>query len=176
MELEDIESIIDEYGSVIYKFCIKLTQNKEDGEDLYQQTFLKAVELKSRLDKNKNPRSYLISISIKLWKNSVRKSARRETIAKSVNIDEYESIEIKDTKENTEQNVIKKEIEDEVNLVISKLEEKFKLPIIMHYTAEMPLEDISRALMIPKGTVKSRLHKARSIIKKELEAMGYEGL
>lgn len=176
MELEDIESIIDEYGSVIYKFCIKLTQNKEDGEDLYQQTFLKAVELKSKLDKNKNPRSYIISISVKLWKNSVRKSARRETIAKSVNIDEYETMEIKDTKENTEQNVIKKEIEDEVNLVISKLEDKFKLPIIMHYTAEMSLEDIARALMIPKGTVKSRLYKARGIIKKELEDMGYEGL
>lgn len=176
MELEDIESIIDEYGSVIYKFCIKITQNKEDGEDLYQQTFLKAVELKSKLDKNKNPRSYLISISIKLWKNSVRKNTRRETIAKSVNIDEYESMEIKDTKVNTEQNVIKKEIEEEINLVISKLEEKFKLPIIMHYTAEMTLEDIARALMIPKGTVKSRLHKARGIVKKELEAMGYEGL
>lgn len=176
MELEDIENIIDEYGNVIYKFCIKLTQNKEDGEDLYQQTFLKAIELKSKLDKNKNPRSYLISISIKLWKNSVRKNARRETIAKSINIDQYESIEIKDTKVNTEQNIIKKEIEDEVNLVISKLEDKFKLPIIMYYTAEMSLEEIAKALKIPKGTVKSRLYKGRATIKKELEAIGYEGL
>lgn len=176
MEIGDIENIIDEYGSFIYKFCIKLTQNKEDGEDLYQQTFLKAVELKSKLDKNKNPKSYLISISVKLWKNSVRKNIRRETIAKSVNIDEYESMEIKDTKVNTEQNIIEKEIEEEVNLVVSKLEDKFKLPIIMHYTAEMPIEDIARALMIPKGTVKSRLYKGRSIIKKELEAIGYEGL
>ena len=32
MELEDIEKIIAEYGNVVYKFCIKLTQNKEDGE------------------------------------------------------------------------------------------------------------------------------------------------
>ena len=32
LELEDIEKIIAEYGNVVYKFCIKLTQNKEDGE------------------------------------------------------------------------------------------------------------------------------------------------
>ena len=49
MELEDIEKIIAEYGNVVYKFCIKLTQNKEDGEDLYQQTFLKAIELKHKI-------------------------------------------------------------------------------------------------------------------------------
>lgn len=34
LDLEDIESLIDEYGGIIYKFCIKLTQDKDDGEDL----------------------------------------------------------------------------------------------------------------------------------------------
>ncbi|MRN26206.1 hypothetical protein EAI30_16455 [Romboutsia ilealis] len=61
LELEDIENIISEYGNVIYKFCIKLTQNKED---LYQQTFLKAVELRHKLDKNNNPRSFLVPVAI----------------------------------------------------------------------------------------------------------------
>lgn len=176
MELEDIENIISEYGSVIYKFCIKLTKNKEDGEDLYQQTFLKAVELKHRLDKNNNSRSFLVSVAVKTWKNFVRKNNRRNSIAPSMNIDDYDSMDIKDSNINTEQNIIKREIENEVNLVISKLEDKFKLPLIMYYTVEMSLDEIAKALKIPKGTVKSRLHKARKIIKKELEDMGYEGL
>lgn len=60
--------------------------------------------------------------------------------------------------------------------MVGMLEDKFKIPIIMYYTAELSLEEISKALKIPKGTVKSRLHKARQIIKKELEDMGYEGL
>ena len=163
MELEDIEKIIAEYGNVVYKFCIKLTQNKEDGEDLYQQTFLKAIELKHKIDKNNNPRSFLVSVSIKIWKNTVRKNNRRKLIAPSMNIDDYELIE-------------KKETEREVNLIVGKLEDKFKLPIIMHYTVEMSLDEIAKSLKIPKGTVKSRLHKGRQIIKKELEDMGYEGL
>ncbi|MGX4598867.1 RNA polymerase sigma factor [Faecalimicrobium sp. JNUCC 81] len=174
MELDEIENLIDEYGDIIYKFCIKLTQNKDDGEDLYQQTFLKAMELRHKLNKNKNPKSFLISVSIKLWKNSIRKNIRRNTIAPRINIDEYESLDIKDTKVNIETAIINKEIEFEVNLVVSKLEDKFKFPIIMYYTAQMSVEEISKALKIPKGTVKSRLHKARIIIKDGLEAMGYE--
>ncbi|MEG0857470.1 MAG: RNA polymerase sigma factor [Terrisporobacter sp.] len=176
MELEDIENIISEYGNVIYKFCIKLTGNKDDGEDLYQQTFLKAVEIKHKIDKNNNPKSFLVSMSVKIWKNSVRKNGRRKSIAPSVNIDEYEFMDVKDTKANLESNIIKKETEKEVNLVVKNLEDKFKLPVIMHYTAELSLEEIAKALKIPKGTVKSRLHKARQIIKKEMEDMGYEGL
>lgn len=174
MELEDIENIISEYGDVIYKFCIKLTQNKEDGEDLYQHTFLKAVELKHKLDKNNNPKSFLVSVAVKTWKNTVRKRMRRESIARSIHIGSQELIDIKDTRTNTELEVIKKETEHEINFMVEKLENKFKLPIIMYYTAEMPLEEIARVLKIPKGTVKSRLHKARNIIKKELEEMGYE--
>ena len=162
--------------NVIYKFCIKLTQNKEDGEDLYQQTFLKAIELKHKIDKNNNPRSFLVSVSIKIWKNTVRKNNRRKLIAPSMNIDDYELIDIKGTSLNTEQGILKKETEREVNLIVGKLEDKFKLPIIMHYTVEMSLDEIAKSLKIPKGTVKSRLHKGRQIIKKELEDMGYEGL
>lgn len=174
MDIEDIESLISEHGNMIYKFCIKITQNKDDGEDLYQQTFMKAVELKHKLDKNNNPRSFLISVAVKIWKNSVRKNNRRKIIAPSINIDEHELMDIKDPEINTEQSILNKETEEEVNLVVNKLEDKFKLPIIMYYTVEMSIEEIAKLLKIPKGTVKSRLHKAREIIKKELEVIGYE--
>lgn len=133
MELEDIEKIIAEYGNVVYKFCIKLTQNKEDGEDLYQQTFLKAIELKHKIDKNNNPRSFLVSVAIKISKNTLRKNNRRKLIAPSMNIDDYELIDIKDTSINTEQGILKRETEKEVNLIVSKLEDKFKLPIYVDF-------------------------------------------
>lgn len=44
----------------------------------------------------------------------------------------------------------------------------------MYYSAEMSLEEIADALNIPKGTIKSRLHIARTIIGKKLEEHGYE--
>ena len=89
-------------------------------------------------------------------------------------MNDYEVIDVKDTKTDTEEDIIKKETEYEVNLVVRKLDDKFRLPIIMYYTAQMSVDEIAKSLKIPKGTVKSRLHKARQIIKKELEDMGYE--
>lgn len=61
-----------------------------------------------------------------------------------------------------------------VNRAIENLKDKYKIVIIMYYTADMSIDEISKSLIIPKGTVKSRLHKARNLIKDELEAIGYE--
>ena len=56
-----LEKYINEYGREVYSFCMYLTRNKEDADDLYQQTFLVAYE-KNSIDENKNPKSYLITI------------------------------------------------------------------------------------------------------------------
>lgn len=174
LELEYIENLVDEYGTIVYKFCIKISQNKVEAEDLYQQTFLKALELRKKLCKDKNPKGFLISIAVRLRSNSVRKFIRRNRIAPTMNTNEYESTITKDNKSNIESEVIHKEVKKEVNLAVSKLQDKFKLPIIMYYTADMSVDEISKALKIPKGTVKSRMHKARLLIKSDLEEIGYE--
>lgn len=95
-----------------------------------------------------------------------KKNDRRNHIAPRLDMNKYQSLDIKDSKISIEDEVINKEIEKELNLVIIKLDDKFKIPIIMYYTVEMPIDEIARALKVPKGTVKSRLHKGRSIIKK----------
>ena len=74
-----------------------------------------------------------------------------------------------------EEVLLEKEICRLVRMEIASLEEKYRLPVYMYYAAELPVEQIAVAMRIPKGTVKSRLHKARKLIKKELEAYGYEG-
>ena len=50
MTAKEIERCIDEFGTDIYRFCQKLCVDKSDAEDLYQQTFLKALETEWTLD------------------------------------------------------------------------------------------------------------------------------
>ncbi len=174
MTLEDIELLIDDHGKSIYSFCMKLTLNKEDTEDLYQQTFLKALELRDKIDKNNNPKSFLISIAINLWKNSKRKYARHNRIAPLIYVDNPESLDIADST-NVENRAINNELESELITAVNNLKDKFRIPLLMHYNGDLSIEEIASALKIPKGTVKSRLHNGRLIIKNELEAKGYEG-
>jgi len=57
---------------------------------------------------------------------------------------------------------------------VASLPEKYKIPIYLYYSADMPIHDISRILGLPEGTVKSRMRKAKKQLKEKLEAIGYD--
>jgi RNA polymerase sigma-70 factor (ECF subfamily) len=61
-----------------------------------------------------------------------------------------------------------------VQKIVAELPEKYRLPIQLYYTADMSVQEIADIMRIPEGTVKSRMSKARSLLKKELEALGYD--
>lgn len=54
LDASDLSNIVDQHGRAIYSFCYYLANNKADTEDLYQETFLKALELSHKIDINKN--------------------------------------------------------------------------------------------------------------------------
>lgn len=80
MTKAELEQCVEEYGKDIYSFCRRITGSEQEGEELYQDTFLKAMELLKRMDIQQNPRCYLLSVAVKLWKNKRRKYAWRQRI------------------------------------------------------------------------------------------------
>ena len=59
--------------------------------------------------------------------------------------------------------------------MIRDLPEKIRVPLILFYLSDCSIEQIAAIIKKPPGTVKSRLFKGRSLIKKRLEEIGYEG-
>ena len=105
----EIEKCIDDFGTDIYRFCLKLCADKTDAEDLYQQTFLKALETEWTLDWEKNPKALFFSLSHNLWKSSRRKQARRNTIAPSSNLDDRTET-VLHSEESIEESYLQKEL------------------------------------------------------------------
>lgn len=175
MNNADLSDLVRLHGKAVYGFCYKLAGNKVDTDDLYQETFLKAMELCHKIDKNNNPKGFLISISIGLWRNNRRKYARRQRIAPIEELNEEISngYIVKDTL-TPEDMVISNELSAMIQAAANSLNDKLKIPLYMYYTAEMSNEDIASALKIPQGTVKSRLYKARKALKNVLEVNEYE--
>ena len=171
MKPEELENLVDQYGNSLYKFCCKLASNKADADDLYQETFLRAVEQCHKIDKSNSPQGYLISISIYIWKSRRRKYARRQRLAPKVGL---QDISILSDNYNLENDIVTQELCNYVRTCVDCLDDKFRIPLYLYYTVEMTVEQIASTLRIPSGTVKSRLHKARALIKKRLEAVGYE--
>lgn len=175
MDASLIESLIDEYGTEIFRFCRKLTYSEHDAEELYQDTFLKAMDLNDKIDVNNNPKSYLLSIAVSLWNNKKRKYARRNRIAPSNSIDAEETHQIASGENTPEEALLKKELYQTLNKCIDALDEKMRIPIILFYNSQLSVEKIAEIMGCPSGTVKSRLHKARTLIKEQMEVYGIDG-
>lgn len=173
MDAREIEICIDRFGTDIYRFCLKLCAGRTDAEDLYQQTFLKALETEWTLDWKQNPKALFFSLAYNLWKSDRRKQARRETIAPCGSLD-GETEMLPHSGENIEEMFFRKELIRQVGRIIETLPDKIRVPLTLFYLSECSVEQIAVIIKKPPGTVKSRLFKGRKIIKKRLEEAGYE--
>ncbi|USG66556.1 RNA polymerase sigma factor [Brevibacillus ruminantium] len=170
MESSDLSELVTLHGNAIYGFCHKLAKNKSDTDDLYQETFLRAMELRHKIDKNNNPKGFLISIAIGLWKNKRRKFAWRLRIAPIQEMKEdVESDHLFRDESTPEDILLSNERCVKIAAATDALNDKLKIPLYMYYTAEMSIEEIASALKIPPGTVKSRLFQARKALRNTLE-------
>lgn len=171
MTMKELERCIELYEKDIYTFCLHLTRNREVADDLYQDTFLTAIQRQMDINKEANIKSYLLSISIHLWKNRKRKWAWRNRIAPMMQLEEegcreFSYIEKDAVLENEQTIIIKKAVEH--------LTDKYRIVVLLYYMEELSQNEISEILHIPIGTVKSRLHTAKQLLKEELEAYFHE--
>ena len=173
MLVKEIEELVYEYGDDLYRYCYHLTSNKELADELYQETFLKAVQLSHRLNRSGNCKNYLIGIAINIWRNLFRKKKRRNEILPEMDYSDYIESVTTDGSDILE-DYIHKELTDKVKLLVAGLPEKQRIVVLLFYSESLSTEEISKILHIPKGTVLSRLPNARERIRKELEEMGYE--
>lgn len=174
MDIEELRDLVEHHGKAIYGLCRKLAGNKADTDDLYQETFLKAMENRHKMDVARNPKAYLISIALRLRKNKRRKWAWRQRIAPTVELEEASGHAFASPDETTPENaVLSLELRGMIQAAADRLHDKLKIPLYLYYTLDMPVDEIASVLKIPPGTVKSRLHQARNSMKKILEVEPY---
>lgn len=168
MTNSELEQLIREHGTAIYSFCRHLTCNVQEAEDLYQDTFLKAVEM-GKLDASQNPKSCLLSVAVNIWKNKKRKFAWRRRIAEEKLQPQPCGQEIGIRQEpSPEKQILEEEDRKQIRRLVDGLPEKLRLTVLLYYMEELSIPQISRVMKLPAGTVKSRLHKARKLLEQEL--------
>ena len=169
MKQSELEMCIAEYGKDLYSFCCYLTYSKMEADDLYQDTFVKVIEL-GKIDVSNNPKSYLLSIAVRLWKNRKRKLERRRRALVSDTMEELEQEgKLQTKKSSLEQEMIQREQKENVQHAVSGLPDKLRIVALLYYMEDRKITEISEILHVPQGTVKSRLHKARKILREKLE-------
>ncbi len=117
-------------------------------------------------------RRYLISVALRIWKNRRRKFAWRQRIAGNCKFTgEQIGGGISEQAGSAEAEVLQQELQEQVRNAVKNLNEKYRIPVYLYYTLQLSVEEIANTMEIPQGTVKNRLHKARVLLKKELEVV-----
>ncbi len=168
MNKQLLEHYIEAYGTDIYSFCIRLTQNRELAEELYQDTFLAMCE-KEDWKEEGNVKSYLLGITIKLWQNRKRKFAWRKGIAAEIPVSKEQGLEAFSADENLEQHMVSKEEQEAVWKAVYKLPEQLRIVILLYYMEDFKVAEIAEKLSLSISNVKSKLMRARRYLKQELE-------
>lgn len=160
MNKQLLEHYIEAYGTDIYSFCIRLTQNRELAEELYQDTFLAMCE-KEDWKEEGNVKSYLLGITIKLWQNRKRKFAWRKRIAAEIPVSKEQGLEAFSADENLEQHMVSKEEQEAVWKAVYKLPEQLRIVILLYYMEDFKVAEIAEKLSLSISNVKSKLMRAR---------------
>ena len=164
----DAEFYVKEYGKNLYSFCLYCTRSREAADDLYQETFLVALE-KDEITREENPKSYLITVAMNLWRNRLRKTAWRKKIVDVSFLGEEELSQIADERTSVEDEVERKQEGERVRKSVLSLPDKHRAVILTYYMEDMSMDEIAAALKIPVGTVKSRMNKAKTMLKERLQ-------
>jgi len=171
MTVAEFEHFLEAYERDVFTFCRHLANNTDIAGDLYQETALAAFQMIDRIDKNSNPKSLLFAIAAGKWKNMRRKSFRRQSIAPELPLEDWaDTATAQSPTEDAAQNALQQQA---IHNAVAEMKDKFRVPLILHYFDNCPTEEIAQVCNIPVGTVKSRLHKARALLKKSLEKEGF---
>lgn len=163
----------------LYNFAYRLTLDEDDANDLVQETYLKAYRFFDSYEQGTNAKAWLFRILKNSFINDFRKKSKQPS-----KID-YQEVESFYNSDDVDENItvdlrvesIQDMIGDEIANALNSLAVDFRTIIILCDLEGFTYEEMAKILDIPIGTVRSRLHRARNLLKEKLKeyanTMGY---
>lgn len=158
-----IDQYIEQHGKRLYGLCRTLLySDSSDADDLYQETWLKVCAKFERYNPSREFEAWLTQICVNTYRDILRRKKR------SPIFDNFVSQESKDA---VMENVVGVKKPDRSNLqdAVQQLPEKLRMTIILYYFQELDINQTAHALSVPPGTIKSRLSKAKQMLKEMIQ-------
>ena len=155
--IAEFERTALQFTDQLYRVALRLTRDTGQAEDLVQETYLQGWRAFDRFTPGTNLRAWLFKIMFNTFYSQLRRKheitalddAAADTLVYEAPIPEHLT-------------------DEEVIAALENLETKYRLPIILADVEELSYKEISAALDWPIGTVMSRLHRGRKLLRAEL--------
>jgi RNA polymerase sigma factor (sigma-70 family) len=164
----------------MYNFAYRLTLDSDDSKDLLQDTYLKAFRFIDSFQQGTNAKAWLFRILKNSFINDYRKKSKEPSKVDYQEVETFYNSEDVDRQITPDLRVeaLQDMIGDEISIALNSLDVDFRTVIILCDLEGFKYEEMAKILDIPIGTVRSRLHRARNLLKEKLseyaKTMGYK--
>lgn len=168
-DADAFERVARQYAPRLFRFALRLTGNREEAEDLVQETLLRALPALRKFEGRARLSTYLIRALSNLWKNRLRTKSRSRLVEwfraarrnpSRPEEDEAEFVPV-DQAPSPLERLEAEERDEEVRNAVSRLEPNRRLTLLLREVEGLSYEEIARMTGVPVGTVRSRLARAR---------------
>lgn len=171
------EALVLENMDALYSLALRLTRNPTDAQDLLQDAVMRALRFHHKFKEGTYIKAWLLTIVRNTFINDYRKKARRPTLVEWTGAEPEVNIEIDPDMGFFPEALRKKEIleflGDETWQAVDALPEGHRRTVIMADLQNMSYKEIAIEMDCPLGTVMSRLHRGRRLLREALTAPEY---
>ena len=146
---DDIETIINKYGDMLYRLCVLMLKNESDAEDVVQETIIKYYQKAPSFEDSEHEKAWLIRVATNQCRDMLRFRVRHPQID-----DDYLS---KISCDSSDSGIIE---------ALTTLPEKYRLVLTLYYVEDYRIEDIAKIINRTSSAVKMRLQKGRKLLEK----------
>ena len=161
-----IEMLVREYEAGVFRLALSILGDPAEANEVVQETFLSALRALPSYQEKKTFKSWLYTIAVNHSRSHLRKRKVIERLRSTLTAIFRVDIEKQDSPEEA---VIQNEKEAAIWRSLNKLDDRHRIVVILRYFQELSIGEISEILSIREGTIHSRLHTARAILRDSLK-------
>jgi RNA polymerase sigma-70 factor (ECF subfamily) len=165
--------LVDIYKDKIYQLAYRMTGNRQEAEDIAQETFLRVYANFHTYDDHFKFSTWIYRIATNLCIDRGRKKKPHFSLDEQAEgtdgLDWYSRL--KSQEQTPEEEVVSQELQTTVQRAISQLSPKYRSIMILRYIEDLTLQEISEVLKLPVTTIKTRIHRGREALRAKLRTL-----
>ena len=163
--------LVELYQEKLYHMAYRMLNNRQEAEDVVQDTFLRVYNNLERYDTSMKFSTWIYRIATNLSIDRLRK--RKPVYSLDAESSEYEGLDgysmIPSDNRTPESEMLISETQRIIHQAIDTLPPKYKTVMILRYIHELSLQEVGDILDMPVTTIKTRVHRGREFLRKKLE-------
>ncbi len=163
--------LVDLYKDKIFHLAYRMLGNKQEAEDVMQDTFLRVYKNLDKYDANQKFSTWIYRIATNLCIDRLRK--RKWNFSLDAEISDAEGLDwysmLQSEEPGPEKQILLSETQRQIRSAIGALPEKYRSVVVLRYLQDLSLQEISEVLGMPVTTIKTRVHRGREFLRKRLE-------